>query len=264
MTPRPGTFNRFPTVALSSVFAVPGIYYTVDGSSPTDSPTRILYSTPIDLPAVAAGIGGDPMQIEIRTAPMATGALVSGGVCVRDPNLIVATASPASGTYGSAIGVVFGIEDPGTQIWYTVDGTEPFSSVSRAVFKDPIVLSRNGQYQFRHVAVELSASGTVLRSSIRKTASYAVAVQALTRSVRDPSIDMPFSVTDQTGTSLTTRWRAEDPYCLPPVGVDPSVPLHFPTNFPNESFFFAARSTSATPAGTASLTMALEGAYLTP
>lgn len=81
--------------------------------------------------------------------------------------------------------------------------------------------------------------------------------------LRNTGDQYPVWYEDSTGTRLELCVDWNDPLCgIAPAAVpNPLGPLHFPDNFPDESFYQLADATMTTSSGTALLVMALEAAF---
>ena len=122
------------TIELSSETEGAQIWYTVDGSDPTTSETRTVYSAPIVI----------SNETTIMAYTVAEGYLDSETVKFNYtvPTAVAPTASVASDSQvlvGSTIEL--SSETEGAQIWYTIDGSDPMTSETRAVYSAPIVIS---------------------------------------------------------------------------------------------------------------------------
>jgi hypothetical protein len=74
----------------------------------------------------------------------------------------------------------------------------------------------------------------------------------------------PFWYKDKNNLSLELCLNPNDPMCLPPPGnIDPTKPIVFPGNFPEEGFYWAGSASATAPGNiNAELVMAIEQAFL--
>jgi glycosidase len=121
-TPAGGTYSEDQVVSISSPDGGL-VYYTLDGSLPTQAST--LYSGPIP-------VSGDGTVTVIRAvalaAPRSLSSVASGTFIIEYPEVVTPVISPSTGTY--SVDQVFTIEcgTPGANIYYTIDGSEPTSA----------------------------------------------------------------------------------------------------------------------------------------
>jgi hypothetical protein len=116
-SPNGGTFNATQSLTLSTN-EMSTIYYTLDGSTPTQSST--IYSTPISITTTttvkyfAKDITGNISTIESKTFTL-------------DTTAPIVTASVLDGTYTSTQTVTLTADEAAT-IYYTLDGSTPTTS----------------------------------------------------------------------------------------------------------------------------------------
>jgi alpha-tubulin suppressor-like RCC1 family protein len=117
-TPSGGTYTSQQSVALTANETAT-IYYTLDGSTPTypETGTTQTYSSPLVISAnTTLKFFGRDMD----------GNLESVQTQIYTMNIPpITTATPAGGTYSSPQTVVLTANEPGTTIYYTVDGSTP-------------------------------------------------------------------------------------------------------------------------------------------
>jgi hypothetical protein len=128
ISPPSGTYNSIQSVTLSDSTPGATIYYTTDGSYPSQS--SAVYSGPI------SAVNGT----QIRAMATAPGFSVAGSASAS--YTIVAPApsiSPASGTFQNTATVAITDAVPGATIYYTNNGSAP--TTASAVYSGPIALS---------------------------------------------------------------------------------------------------------------------------
>ena len=130
-SPFPGTYTAAQTVTLDD--ATPGVTlrYTLDGSTP--SVTSPVYSTPLDISTQTT------LQAYASKAGWVDSDVFSATYNFNFGILVAPTASPAAGTYTSAVTVTLS-GPPGATIRYTTDGSTPTATSS--VYTGPIALTQ--------------------------------------------------------------------------------------------------------------------------
>jgi glucosylceramidase len=134
-TPAGGTYTAAQSVTLSSTTAGASIYYTIDGTTPTNTSTLYSAATPIQVSATTT----------INAIAAASGYLNSSvGTATYTINLPVTATpafSPAPGTYTSAQSVSLSDATNGASIYYTIDGSTPTSKSTLFTAGTPITVS---------------------------------------------------------------------------------------------------------------------------
>jgi glucosylceramidase len=133
-SPAGGTFTSAQTVTLATTTSGASIYYTTDGSTPTNTST--LYSKPIALSATTTinAIAADPPTYLNSTVATAT-------YTINLPVAATPTFSPAPGTYTSAQSVSLSDTTTGASIYYTTNGSTPTSASTLYSPGTPIAVS---------------------------------------------------------------------------------------------------------------------------
>jgi hypothetical protein len=244
--PRSGTFGLPQTVTLTASETATPIRYTTDGSEPT--PTSTEYTGPI---AIAT-------TTELRFCPVVAG--VCAPVTVErytiDAGQPALEASPSGGVFAAPIAVTLRATPASSAIVYTLDGSEPTATSS--IYAEPIAIAANGTTTLTYRAI--SADGVL---GPVKTELYTLQAARLSRSDVDPLHGFPTWHEDANGLRLELCLDPNDRFCLPPPeNVDPSLPIAFPGNFPEEAFWFAAEAEATAPRGIrVLLVLALEAAF---
>jgi len=135
--PAPGTYDTAQTVFLSTATDGASIYYTTDGSEPTQASTAYTAGIVVPLNSV----------MTIRARGYKTNWL-PGNIGIGVYNITGTTAfdqpvlTPAPGTYSNAINVTIGAPIPSdAQIWYTTDGSTP-SATNGMLYGAPIAVDQ--------------------------------------------------------------------------------------------------------------------------
>jgi predicted outer membrane repeat protein len=148
-TPDQGSYNQDQKVSLSSDQPDAVIYYTTDGSDPTDSnnTNRVPYSNPIPIS---------------NTSVLNFAAVNNGGVWssryqktyVIDKSIPFVTASPLGGLYTThqTVTLTGGDGDTAAKVYYTTDGTDPKTSGTSNIYTSPI--SIGSTTTLRYIAVD--------------------------------------------------------------------------------------------------------------
>ncbi|MFB9751426.1 chitobiase/beta-hexosaminidase C-terminal domain-containing protein [Paenibacillus hodogayensis] len=143
-SPPAGTVATGTPVSLSTVTAGAEIWYTLDGSDPRTSGTRSRYTSPITadtdlrIKAYAAKPGYADSDVALLLYYLAE---------VED-----VLASPAAGMVTTGTVVTLATATPGAAIWYTTDGSDPKTSVSRLPYVSSITV--NADTHIRTYAVK--------------------------------------------------------------------------------------------------------------
>lgn len=127
VSPNGGTFSASQSVTLTSATATAGIYYTLDGSTPT--PASKLYTDPITISA----------DTTLEAISSASGYIESGVTTATftfTGQTPAVAFQPAGGTYVAAQHVTLSDTDANAKIYYTTDGSAP--SASSNFYSGPI------------------------------------------------------------------------------------------------------------------------------
>jgi len=155
-SPVGGTFTSAVNVTLS-VNESANTFYTVNGSTPTQSSP--IYTTPIAISAnttlryFSVDLAGNAEALKQQVYVINTG----GG----DTTPPVTTASPAGGTYTSAVNVTLSVNES-ANTFYTVNGSTP--TQSSPIYTSPIAISANTT--LRYFSVDLAGNVEALKQQV--------------------------------------------------------------------------------------------------
>lgn len=148
-SPAAGTYSATQTVTISDSTAGAIIYYTTNGTAPTDS--SAVYAGPITvastetLKAIATASG-------LSASGVATAAYIINPTAAATPIFL-----PPAGTYASAQNVTISDSTAGATIYYTTNGTTP--TVSSAVYSGAIAVAATETLEAIATANGFSTSG---------------------------------------------------------------------------------------------------------
>jgi hypothetical protein len=145
--PPGGSFSAPPTVTLTASFSPASIYFTGDGTDPRTSPTRVLYSGPI-----AMGSTGGILKFAAIDGGGNT-SLVVTEVYAIDATAPTVTASPAGGSYALSQFVTLSASES-ADIFYTKDGSDPITSVTKAPYTVAIPITALGLTVLKFIAID--------------------------------------------------------------------------------------------------------------
>ena len=252
------------------------IHYTIGtGAAPGDpTPSSTLYTGPVPVNGNADGAHTFVKAIAVDAAGNVS-PVVSRDYVISAPDV---SASPAGGSYTTAVDVRLSATDPEAQIFYNTAGLDPLvrrSSTGAVTGADNGTLYTNDPIHLTgDTTLKFVVAGAAGQSTV-KTESYLIDVPAnrppgALGSVGpvDAATGYPFWYGDKGGTSSSLAPNRlelclDDPLC-PVVGdlPDPSKPLSYPDNFPDESFWWSGEAAIAVPGGPSSLlVLAQEAAF---
>ncbi len=168
-TPAGGSYTSAQTVSISTTTPAPTtIYYTTNGSTPTNQFSRIQgLSVAGDETLKAYATKSGYFDSNVATAAYM---ISSGGTSVATP-----TFSPAGGTYLGTQTVTLSDATAGSTIYYTLDGTQPGTSASGSTLQYSGPLSITSTTTVKALA---TASGQT--TSATATATYTIETQVAT------------------------------------------------------------------------------------
>ena len=132
-TPSGGQYSEAQSVAISTETVGASIYYTMDGTTPTDK--SILYNGPIEvnssktIKAIATKSGYE--QSGVGTS----------SYTIKKATVATPTFSLAEGTYGEDKSITISCETTGATIYYTTDGSDPADSTQSYISGSSIDIS---------------------------------------------------------------------------------------------------------------------------
>jgi len=174
-----GTYTAAQTVTISDAITGATFYYTISGSTPTNSSS--VYSGPITLRSPDTLPASLAASANLSASPAATAAYTI------DLTAAAPTFSVASGTYTTSQTVAISDATIGATIYYTTDGSTP--TASSTVYTGPITLSAPDTLQALAVSADLSAGPVA-------TAAY---------TIKKPTTTPVFSVAAETESSDSKR-----------------------------------------------------------
>ena len=118
----PGTYNSSQNLVISDATAGAAIYYTTNGTLPTNASTRY---------AGAITVSSSETLKAIATATGDSTSAVASAVYVITPSAATPTFSVAPGTYTSTQSVTISDATAGATIYYTTNGTTPTTASAR-------------------------------------------------------------------------------------------------------------------------------------
>ena len=159
-----GTYLPTQTITLACATTGANIYYTTDGSEPSNS-NGTLYTAAFTLPSVGIYT---VKAIAVSSGGTKYSSVVSRTYTIEEATPADPTFSPAAGTYKAAQSITISCATSGAVIHYTTDGTTP--TASSPTYSSAISLSTNGTYTVKAIAV--SSGGT--KTSDVVTATYTI------------------------------------------------------------------------------------------
>jgi hypothetical protein len=147
----PGTYTTVQSVGITDAISGAAIYYTTDGTTPTNSST--LYTVPF-----SASVSETVQAIAVATG-YAPSNVASASYTINLPAAAVPVISLASGTYASAQSVTITDTTPGATIYYTTNGSTP-TTASSVYSGSAITVSSSETLAASAIAFGYSMSGT--------------------------------------------------------------------------------------------------------
>ncbi|NOU70375.1 hypothetical protein GC098_02805 [Paenibacillus sp. LMG 31458] len=195
ISPNGGTFAGSATVTITDTatsVAIKGsdIYYTTDGSDPTTSATRILYTAPFALSSTKT-------VKAVATFPGVTpsNGVVSASFTVTAPQVAAPTATPSAGTYAEAQSVTLSSTTPSATIYYTTNGSTP--TTGSILYTGPINVSSS-------MTINAIATATNKTNSAVSQFAYVIMQPAATPTATPDPIAGAITTTTNVSLSTTT------------------------------------------------------------
>jgi hypothetical protein len=184
------TTARDITLKASEVTAK--IYYTIDNTDPTTSPTRVEYLTtfPVNATTVVKYVAVmpdgtvSPVRTDtytIDTAPPVVAAIPAGGL-YKDQTTVTLTGSRAG------------------KIYYTLDASSPLTSTTRTLYTAPLTLRGPGQVSLQAVLIDQTGLASAVRQDIY---SFNMTLPTVTPPVSSMTVN---SVVATTSIPVETTW----------------------------------------------------------
>ena len=189
LTPGTGTYTTAQSVSITDATAGATIYYTDNGSTPTQSST--LYTGPITVSAtrtlkamaMAPGYGSSAVTYAVYTLNV--------------PTVATPVFSPGSGLYTAAQSVTISDATQGATIYYTTDGTTP--TENSTLYAGPITVSSMETLQAIAMAQgDTNSNVAQARYYFQTTPTVAVTVSSTSITTADP-LSVLITVTGATG-----------------------------------------------------------------
>jgi hypothetical protein len=140
MTPAGGSYTSDQSVTITTSTSGAQIYYTTDGTSPDSG--SIHYSSPVSVTPGTVTIKAIAYKSAYDPSPVTTELYQVDYQDVAAPVL-----SPAGGTYNQAQSITITSATPASDIYYTIDGSEPDTGSS--LYSGPVNLDTNGTYTIK-------------------------------------------------------------------------------------------------------------------
>ncbi|MDQ1666965.1 MAG: hypothetical protein QOH75_2996 [Actinomycetota bacterium] len=275
-----GTYTSALAVTLATTDAKdtsPRIFYTLDGSTPTQDSTA--YSTPV---VINGNVAGDAVVLKAIAVDAAgnKSEIATAAYTVKAPT---ASAEPAGGSFVAAQHITLTPSEDNAQVYYTTDGTNPevhfvtdaesgtttASLVNGTLYTAPILLEDSTVLKF--IAVNAAGkSGVFTEKYLIDIVERRPKGKLVNHGPVDPGTGWPTWYQDRTTTGEngveTTRLELciDDPVLCPVVGAlpDPAAPASLPDNWPDEAFWWSGEASITRPiGGTALLVLAQEAAF---
>ena len=216
ISPAGGTYTAAQTVTLSDSTTGASIYYTLDGSTPTNTST--LYSKPFTVSATTTvnAIAADPPSYLNSSVATAT-------YTINLPAAATPTFSPIPATYTSAQSVTLSDSTTGAAIYYTTNGSAP--TTSSTLYSAPIAVSATTTINAIAVASGYSNSAvatgtytinipTVATPTFSPAAGSFSSAQSVTLSDSTTGASIYYTTNGSTPTAASTLYSASTPIAV--------------------------------------------------
>jgi glucosylceramidase len=168
-TPLAGTYTSAQSVTLATTTAGASIYYTLDGSTPTNTSTLYSAANPIQVSTTTTinAIAAEPPGYLNSNVATAT-------YTINLPAAATPTFSPAPGVYNSAQSVSLLDSTAGASIYYTTDGSTP--TAKSTLFTPGTPIAVNSTTTINAVAVAAGFSNSAVATGTYTLNGPAVSV----------------------------------------------------------------------------------------
>lgn len=205
ISPVSGTYESGTAVTITCPTDDAEIRYTINGSDPTD--TSELYIIPLYIPTIFT-IGANSGTVKARAFKegMEASPIVTVNYAINYAEQVaLPEISPASDSLVIGSTVTMACATPGSQIRYTVDGTDP--TIQSPTFANPVPIMRQGLVEVKAVAFRASMNPSPVASKI-----FNVTYNAPTM------VNVPSGSLNYLGTNITLSGFKMAPYEVSQVG----------------------------------------------
>jgi len=215
-SPAGGTYTAAQTVTLSDSTTGASIYYTLDGSTPTNTST--LYSKPFTVSTTTTvnAIAAEPPNYLNSSVATAT-------YTINLPVAATPTFSPAPATYTSPQTVTLSDSTSGAALYYTTDGSTP--TTASTLYSAPIAVSATTTINAIAVASGYSNSAvatgtytinipTVATPTFSPAAGSFSSAQSVTLSDSTTGASIYYTTNGSTPTAASTLYSASTPIAV--------------------------------------------------
>jgi hypothetical protein len=192
ISPVAGSYTTPLTVTLSDADHSAAIYYTTDGTAPTQpaTGTTLTYTSPV----VISGAGSKTVKAIANSAGYLNSAIASTVYTLILPQAATPTFSPIAGTYYVTQNITVSDSTTGHTIYYTVNGSTP--TVASPVYSAPVPITQTTTVKAAAIASGYSLSQ--IGSSTYTISRLAIA----TTSLPSAAIGIPYAATLQASGGL--------------------------------------------------------------
>lgn len=172
-TPAAGTYAGAQNVTIATTTTGAEIYYTIDGTEPTEA--SLLYTAPVRI------ANSSVLKARAYATGKAPSAVATAAYTITTPAAAKPTISPNGGTFTAAQAVTLATTETGGQIIYTTNGTIP-NTTTGTIYTAPFTLAQTATVN----AIVVNVPG-------KEPSAVATAVFTI-------NIELPIAFDKQTGT----------------------------------------------------------------